>query len=144
MALVLSVLLRSGMDFLQAIKLTEENAKNRCMRRTLGECRLAIERGQDIGRVLSQSFWIPLVVVQVFAMGQASGHLDQLLAKLAEDYDSQVEAMVARLSGLLEPILIILLSLMIGFVVFATFLPILESGDLVWCVPQVGLPSARL
>ena len=72
---------------------------------------------------------MPPVVVQVFAMGQASGRLEELLDKLANDYDQQVETMVTRLSGLIEPILIVVLSIVIGFVVFATFLPILEAGN---------------
>ena len=53
-----------------------------------------------------------------------------LLRRLADDYDSQVAVMIGRLSSFIEPVLIVLLAVMIGFVVFATFLPILQSGDL--------------
>lgn len=129
-ALVLSVLLQSGMDFLMAMDLAKAAAKNGCVRRALENCRLATQRGQDIGQALAVEPWIPVVVIQVVSVGQASGQLDVLLRRLADDYDSQVAVMIGRLSSFIEPVLIVLLAVMIGFVVFATFLPILQSGDL--------------
>lgn len=129
-ALVLSVLLKSGMDFLQAVDLAKSAARNICVQTALENCRLATQRGQDIGQALAVETWMPPVVIQVVSVGQASGQLDELLAKLADDYDGQVAIMIGRLSALIEPILIVILAVMIGFVVFATFLPILESGDL--------------
>lgn len=128
-ALVLGVLLRSGMEFVRAIELSEASTKNLVMRQALRDCRNATQRGREISDSLKHHTWMPAVVVQVFAMGQASGKLDPLLDKLAHDYDQQVETMVTRLSSLIEPVLIIVLSLVIGFVVFATFLPILEAGN---------------
>ncbi len=129
-ALVLSVLLKSGMDFLQAIELAKSAARNSCVQTALENCRLATQRGQDIGQALAVETWMPPVVIQVVSVGQASGQLDELLAKLADDYDGQVAIMIGRLSALIEPVLIVILAVLIGFVVFATFLPILESGDL--------------
>jgi general secretion pathway protein F len=129
-ALVLSVLLKSGMDFLLAMDLAKAAAKNSCVRTALENCRLATQRGQDIGQALAVEPWIPAVVIQVVSVGQASGQLDELLGRLADDYDSQVAVMVGRLSALIEPVLIVILAVVIGFVVFATFLPILQSGDI--------------
>lgn len=128
-ALVLSVLLRSGMEFVRAIELAESSTSNAMIRKSMVECREATKRGRDISEALKNQKWMPPVVVQVFAMGQASGRLEELLDKLANDYDQQVETMVNRLSGLIEPVLIVILSVVIGFVVFATFLPILEAGN---------------
>lgn len=129
-ALVLSVLLKSGMDFLLAMDLAKAAAKNSCVRTALENCRLATQRGQDIGQALAVESWIPAVVIQVVSVGQASGQLDELLGRLADEYDNQVAVMVGRLSALIEPVLIIILAVVIGFVVFATFLPILQSGDI--------------
>jgi len=128
-SLVLSVLLRSGMEFVRAMELSEASTSNVVVRQALTDCRMATQRGRDISEALQGQQWMPPVVVQVFAMGQASGRLEELLDKLANDYDQQVETMVTRLSGLIEPILIVVLSIVIGFVVFATFLPILEAGN---------------
>jgi type II secretory pathway component PulF len=67
--------------------------------------------------------------VQVFTLGQNSGELDTLLLEIANDYDSQVNLMADRLASILEPVLIIGLSLIVGFILLATLLPILETGN---------------
>jgi type II secretory pathway component PulF len=65
----------------------------------------------------------------VFSVGQESGKLDEMLFRLAEDYESQVATSSARLTALLEPVLILVLAAMVGFLLLATILPILEAGN---------------
>jgi type II secretory pathway component PulF len=72
---------------------------------------------------------LPVGLVQVFTLGQNSGELDTLLLEIANDYDSQVNLMADRLASILEPVLIIGLSLIVGFILLATLLPILETGN---------------
>lgn len=128
-SLVLSILLKSGMDFLEAIRLAESNTKNTAMQDVFRNCRLSTERGKEIGSSFDKYPWIPAVVIQVFSVGQQSGNLPVLLGQLSSDYDRQVELLTERVTGLIEPIMILTLSIVIGFIVFATFLPILESGN---------------
>jgi type II secretory pathway component PulF len=72
---------------------------------------------------------LPVGLVQVFALGQNSGELDILLLEIAKDYEAQVNLVADRLATVLEPILIIGLSLIVGFILLATLLPILETGN---------------
>jgi type II secretory pathway component PulF len=68
-------------------------------------------------------------VVHVFSVGQKSGKLEEMLLRLAEDYDRQVSSTSARLSAIIEPVLILVLAVLVGFILFATMLPILEAGN---------------
>lgn len=69
------------------------------------------------------------MAVRVFSVGQESGKLDEMLFRLAEDYDAQVATSSARLTSLLEPVLILVLAALVGFLLLATILPILEAGN---------------
>ena len=69
------------------------------------------------------------MAVRVFSVGQESGKLDEMLFRLADDYDEQVKTASARLTALIEPVLILVLALMVGFLLLATILPILEAGN---------------
>ena len=89
----------------------------------------AVRAGRDIAVALEQTDVFPQTVVQVFALGQQSGRLEDMLERLASDYDRQVAASAARLTALLEPALILLLAIIIGAIAFATILPILEIGN---------------
>lgn len=71
--------------------------------------------------------YFPPLVSQVFAVGQKSGRLEEMLHQLSQDYDKQVATLSNRLAVVVEPLLIVLLS--VGFILFATLLPILEAGN---------------
>jgi len=68
-------------------------------------------------------------VVHVFTVGQKSGRLEEMLERLASGYDRQVSSSATRLASALEPALILVLSVFVGFILFATMLPILEAGN---------------
>ncbi len=80
-------------------------------------------------RRLQRSGAFPPLAVRVFSVGQESGKLDEMLFRLADDYDAQVATASARLTALLEPALILVLAAMVGFLLLATILPILEAGN---------------
>ena len=71
----------------------------------------------------------PLALVQVFTLGQNTGELEDLLFQIAEDYDHQVGMLADRLTTIMEPVLIVGLSVIVGFILLATLLPILETGN---------------
>ena len=71
----------------------------------------------------------PPLVVQIFLVGQQTGELERMLNRLASGYESQVSSATARLTAALEPILIVFLAIVVGFILFATILPILEAGN---------------
>jgi type II secretory pathway component PulF len=125
---ILAVLLRSGIPFIQALEIASGLVRNRVIREALGHCRAAVESGQDIAPGLERSGAFPPLVVQLFAVGQQSGRLEEMLDQLAEEYDQQVQAAAQRLTSMLEPVMILFLAVMVGLIAFATILPILEAG----------------
>ncbi|NBC11101.1 MAG: hypothetical protein GVY24_05105, partial [Planctomycetes bacterium] len=129
MAMVMSTLLNSGVVFIRAVQIAQRTVGNRVLRDALVSCEQAVYGGRDIGAGLEKTDAFPPLVVQVFAVGQASGRLESMLEDLAADYDTQVDITAGRLTALLEPLLMILLAVSVGFIAFATILPILEAGD---------------
>jgi len=128
LAFVLSTLMRSGVGFERAIGIAQRSAGNRVLRDALHRCELAVQEGRDLGPALAGTGAFPDAVAQVFALGQASGRLEELLDRLASSYDRQVATLTDRLTALIEPVLIVFLALIVGVIAFATILPILEMG----------------
>jgi type II secretory pathway component PulF len=129
MAMVMATLLKSDVVFIRAVQIAQRTVRNQVLRESLVACEHAVMAGRDISAALERTNAFPPLVIQVFAVGQASGRLDQMLEDLARDYDAQVEIASGRLTSLLEPMMMILLAITVGFIAFATILPILEAGD---------------
>jgi type II secretory pathway component PulF len=126
---VISTLLKSGVVFVRAVQIAQRTTSNRILRQALVECERAINAGGDIGEAIEQTGAFPPMVVQVFAVGQQSGRLEEMLDRLALTYDQQVSTAAARLTAVLEPLLIVMLALIVLFIVLATVLPIMEAGN---------------
>ena len=128
-AFVVATLLRSGVEFLPALEMAAGLMRNVVLRDALRAAAAKVRTGQDIGPALDDQRLLPPVVVHVFAVGQKSGQLDEMLERLAITYDRQVASTSDRFATLLEPVLILLLAIVVGFILFATLLPILEAGN---------------
>jgi type II secretory pathway component PulF len=128
LAVVLATLLRGGMVLVAAVRVARGSVGNRVLARALERFEQAIQAGQDLAAALEATGVFPRTVVQLVGIGQQSGRLEEMLERLAKDYDRQVATMAQRLTALLEPLLIIVLAGWIGFIAFATILPILEAG----------------
>ena len=94
----------------------------------LTSCR-EIAAGVEIGVALRNTGAFAPLVVHVFSVGQKSGKLAGMLERLARDYDRQVDSLSSRLAAIIEPVLIFVLAIFVGFILFATLLPILEAGN---------------
>jgi type II secretory pathway component PulF len=129
MSMVMAVLLKSDLPFVRTVRIAQRTVNNRVLRDALVTCENAVVAGRDISVALEHTGAFPPLVIQVFAVGQASGRLEEMLEDLASDYDTQVEIATNRLTTLLEPLMMILLAIVVGFIAFATILPILEAGD---------------
>jgi general secretion pathway protein F len=128
-AIVVSTLLKSGIVFLRALEIAQRTTRNLVLRDALERGGKAITAGEDIAVALEETSAFPPMVVQVFALGQQSGRLEEMLDRLATTYDQQVNTAAQRLTAILEPLLIILLAILVLFIVMATVLPILEAGN---------------
>jgi len=128
LAVILAALLRSGVVFLQALTVARNTVRNEVFREELGRCERAVTAGRDIAPALQGSAVFPPMMVKMLAVGQQAGELEGMLEQLAVAYEHQVETATQRLTAVLEPALIIALAMLVGFVAFATVLPILEAS----------------
>lgn len=127
-ATVIHTMIDSGVAFLPAIEIAKRTVHNQVFRQALAASHEAVSTGRNISEALHETGAFPPTVVQVFALGQASGRLGPMLERLASDYDKQVQQASQRLTALMEPVMILLLAVLIGFIAFATILPVLEAG----------------
>jgi len=128
-AVIVSTLMKSGLVFLRGIEIAGRATRNLVLKRALEDCGQAVQAGRDISDALQSTGAFPPMVVQIFSVGQHSGRLEEMLDRLATDYDRQVNTIANRFTSVLEPVLIIILALVVGFVAFATVLPLLEAGN---------------
>lgn len=124
-ARTLATLLSSGVPILQALETVAGTVSNEIVSDAIFEAREAIREGEAIAPPLERSKLFPPMVVQMIAIGQESGALDPMLVKIAEFYEDEVDAAVASLTAALEPVLIVFLGGIVGFIVISVFLPII-------------------
>lgn len=126
---VMATLMKSGVVLVRSMEIAAGTCHNVVIQKALSDVRDLISSGRDAGQALQSTSVFPPLVVQIFAVGQQSGELDRMLERLAEDYDRQVETVATRLTTLLEPAIILLLTTIVGFIMLAVILPILEAGN---------------
>ena len=129
MSMVMATLLKSDLTFVKAVQIAQRTVRNRVLTDALVACEQAVYAGRDIAVALEKTEAFPPLVIQVFAVGQASGRLEMMLENLATDYDTQVDLVSGRLTAMLEPAMMIALAIVVGFIAFATLMPILEASN---------------
>jgi len=122
----LATLLGSGVPLLAGLEITARTAGNVVIEDAVLVSRAAIERGETVAAPLRRAGMFPPMVIQMIGVGEASGALDAMLAKVADFCEEEVDATVAGLLTLLEPVMIALLGLVIGGIVIAMYLPIFD------------------
>ena len=120
----MSTLLASGVPILDGLEITAKTAVNAIIEEAIMKTRKSIERGETIAAPLKQTAVFPPMVVQMIGVGEATGALDTMLSKIADFYEEEVDAAVAGLLTLLEPLMIALLGGVVGGIVIAMYLPI--------------------
>ena len=126
---VLETLLRNGVELATGFDIAARGTRNVILAGALRETIVSIERGAGAAEALQSTSVFDPSVTAVFRVGVESGRLEEVLAKLTADCERRVSIATRRLAAILEPMLILLLAVLIGFVAFATILPILEAGD---------------
>lgn len=120
----LATLLNSGVPVLSAMETTAGVVDNDIIATAIMNARAAIREGDEIARPLQESGYFPPMVVQMISIGEETGALDSMLSKVADFYESEVEAMLETLTAALEPIMIVFLGFVVGFIVISMFLPL--------------------
>lgn len=127
----LGTLVRSGVPIMDGLAITAATVGNRVLERAVLETRRAIGEGRTFAEPLAATEVFPPMVVAMIAVGERTGRLEEMLSRVAEFYDDEVEVAVANLSALLEPLLMIILGLVVGGLVVSMYLPIFQMPGLV-------------
>jgi type IV pilus assembly protein PilC len=122
----LSTLISSGVPILDGLEITARTAGNSVVEDAIMVTRTSIERGETIAAPLKETGVFPPMVAQMVGVGEATGALDTMLAKIADFYEEEVDVAVAGLLTLLEPIMIAVLGVVVGGIVIAMYLPIFD------------------
>jgi len=127
----LSTLIRSGVPILGSLEIVSKTAGNRVVEIAVEQVRKNVKEGEPIAEPLARSGIFPSMVVRMISVGEQTGELEKMLAKIADFYDEQVDTAVSGLTSLIEPLIIAFLGIVIGGLVICMFLPILQITSLV-------------
>jgi len=127
----LGSLLENGVSMLPALDIVKNIVGNTQIARTVESAAQEVEKGQGLGNSLSESNAFPYLSVQMIQLGENSGELEKMLNKIADVYENDVESSVLRMTTVLEPAMIILMGIIVGFIVFSICLPIFEMNQLI-------------
>jgi len=122
----LGTLVTSGVPILQALNITRDTAGNVVISHAIEKVHEAVKEGETIVTPLQASGVFPNMVISMVDVGEETGQLPEMLLKVADVYDDEVDSAVTALTSILEPIMIVVLALVVGAVVFALFLPLIK------------------
>ncbi|HEX7977741.1 MAG TPA: type II secretion system F family protein [Gemmatimonadaceae bacterium] len=127
----LGTLIGSGVSILDGLEITAKTAGNRVIQDAIMESRASIAGGETISAPLQKSAVFPPMVISMIAVGEQTGGLDEMLSKIADFYDEEVDAAVSGLLSLMEPVMIVFLGVVVGGMVVAMYLPIFDMMNAV-------------
>ncbi len=124
----LGTLLTSGVPILEGLLIVSRTAGNKVVEEAIMATRQSVSEGKTLADPLGRAKVFPAMVVSMISVGEATGALDNMLNKIADFYDDEVDSAVAALTSLLEPMLMIFLGVVVGFVIIAMYMPIFQMG----------------
>jgi type IV pilus assembly protein PilC len=127
----LGTLISSGVSILDGLEITAKTAGNRVIHDAVMQSRQSIAGGETIAAPLEKSKVFPPMVISMIAVGEQTGGLDEMLSKIADFYDEEVDVAVSALLSLMEPIMIVVLGVIVGGMVVAMYLPIFDMVNAV-------------
>ena len=130
-ARTLATLLQGGLPILNSLDIVKTVVNNQLLAQAIEETKLAVREGEGIAPSLKTSGLFPSIVTHMIATGEASGNLEKMLVKVADAYEAEVETKVTALTSILEPVIILAMGLVVGFIVISILLPIFEMNQLV-------------
>ncbi|MEO6332163.1 MAG: type II secretion system F family protein [Gemmatimonadaceae bacterium] len=127
----LGTLIASGVSILEGLEITARTAGNRVVQDAIMASRASIAGGETIAAPLAKSGVFPPMVISMISVGESTGGLDEMLSKIADFYDDEVDAAVGGLLSLLEPMMIVFLGIAVGGMIMAMYLPIFDMVNAV-------------
>jgi len=127
----LSTMMSSGVPILEGLSIVSKTSGNKVVENALLKTRQSISEGRTIAEPLAETGIFPSMVVQMIAVGEATGALDTMLAKIADFYDDEVDTAVDAMTALLEPIMMVFIGGIVGGMIIAMYLPIFKLASVV-------------
>ena len=127
----LAMLMKSGVPILQALEIVSDTVNNKVIGKAITEVQLSVRDGESIAKPLTKFPIFPPMVVQMISVGEETGQVDNMLEKIADFYDQEVEAAVDSLTSLIEPILIAIIGGCVGAAVVALYMPMFNIIKLI-------------
>jgi len=127
----LATLLQSGVPILESLDIVEKTTGNRVLELVISDVKVSVREGESLTGPLIKSGVFPPMVTRMISIGEKSGKVETMLLKISEFYDDQVDAAVEGLTSVIEPIIIGVLGIVIGFIVIALFLPIINITQII-------------
>ncbi|MEQ8273417.1 MAG: type II secretion system F family protein [Deltaproteobacteria bacterium] len=125
----LGTMISSGVPILDALQITARSAGNKVIENAIMYTRERISEGRTMADPLAETGVFPPMVVQMIAVGESTGAMDSMLQKIADFYEEEVDAAVAALTSLIEPLMMVVLGILLGGLIIAMYLPIFEMAD---------------
>ena len=129
-ARTLGTLLQSGVPILQALQIVRETVGNEIIARSIGEVHTGVKQGGGISRALQKLKVFPPLAVHMITVGEETGKLDEMLIKVAENYEANLQIALKRFVNLLEPFIILIMGSVVGFIVISMLLAIFSINDM--------------
>jgi type IV pilus assembly protein PilC len=130
-ARTLGTLLKSGVGILDALETVARSAGNKVIEKALMDTRAAVREGQSLTEPMKATGLFPSMVIQMVSVGEETGQLDEMLLKMSDFYDEEVDTAVESLMSMIEPLIMAFLGVIIGTLVIAMFLPMFSMGQMV-------------
>jgi type II secretion system protein F len=127
----LGTLLRSGVPILEALGISKEALGNRILMDDIEEAAAGVKQGRSLAEILRTSHQFPPMVVDMIAVGEEGGNLDEVLVNVAESYDRQVDRAVRVFIALFEPALLMVMATIVGFIVISMLLPVFSLSNMI-------------
>ncbi len=127
----LSTILTSGIPLIKALRLTKGVITNRVLQASLNDVIQQIGEGKALGTALGRLFWVPPIVTQMIAVGEESGGLEEMLTRVADMYEEETEAAMKTLLSVMEPLMILFMGGIVGWIVISVLLPIFNMNQFI-------------
>jgi general secretion pathway protein F len=129
LARTLATLLSNGVPLLKALAITRSLVNNRLLRQALEAAAQRVQEGGSLAVALRESALFPPMLIQLTAAGEKSGQLEEMLYRVADSYEHQTDLSISGMLSLLEPLMMLVMGCLVGFVVLAILLPIFEASQ---------------
>lgn len=122
-------LIESGVSIVSALEITQRAISNAVVSKAIAQARVSISQGQGMARMLAETKAFPPMLTEMVSIGEETGALEKVLTQVADFYESEVETAVEGLTAMIQPMVVVLLGGVVGFIVVAIIMPVLEMGS---------------